>query len=85
MELKSEQQNFTLVQVTDLDIAFPGDLQTYTIKDGQDKLVEDQYGDLVLTFASGGEMKFNMHHAHWYAKRHRTIRVPIPQEPTRAE
>lgn len=83
MEITSEPQ-YAVVQVTDLDIAFPGELQTYTVKDGQDTLTRD--GDvLTLTFAQGGEVVFHLQHAHWYATRHRSIRVPVPATPATAD
>lgn len=79
MEIKSEQK-YTEAQVIDLDIAFPGELQTYTLREGQDTLTFNKaFNTFTLTFAAGGEMVFYMQHAHWYAKRHRTIRVPVPE------
>ena len=79
MEIKSDPK-FETIPVTDLDIAFPGDLQTYTVKDGQDTLEEN--GDvLTLTFAAGGYVVFHLQHAHWVAKRHRTLRVALPSTP----
>lgn len=80
MEIQSEPK-YDTVEVTDLDIAFPGDLQTYTVKP-TDTL--EAKGDLLtLTFADGGAVMFNLQHAHWYAKRHRTLRVLVP-DPDRA-
>ena len=81
MEVKSEPK-YNTVQVTDLDIAFPGDLQTYTIKP-EDSLDTVHPNLLVLTFGTGGAVVFNLTQAHWYAKRHRTIRVLAP-DPDRA-
>ena len=80
MEIKSEPK-YDTIQVTDLDIAFPDDLQTYTLKDGLDSLTND--GTLmIVTFAGGGTVRFNLQHAHWYAKRHRTLRVLVPESPS---
>jgi hypothetical protein len=80
VDIKSEPK-FTEIQVTDLDIAFPGELQTYTVKDGQDHLTREG-NTLTLAFAAGGEVVFHLEHALWYAKRHRTIRVPVVETDT---
>lgn len=78
MELKSEPK-FDSIQVIDLDIAFPGDLQTYMVRP-EDTLTHA--GDVItLTFANGGSLLFNMQHAHWIARRHRTLRVVVPDAP----
>jgi hypothetical protein len=78
MELKSEPA-YATINVTDLDIAFPGDLQTFTLRDGLDSASHE--GDvLTLTFAAGGTLTFHLQHAHWVAKRNRTIRVVVPAD-----
>lgn len=80
MELKSEPQ-YDVVEVTDLDIQFPGDLQTYTLREGVDTLTNDGVL-MVLTFGSGGVVVFNMPKAHWYATRPRTLQIPRPTPTT---
>lgn len=72
MEIKSEPK-FDVIPVTDIDIAFPGDLQTFTLRDGVDEY--EQVGARMTMRLAGGELEFNLQHAHWTAVRHRTIRV----------
>jgi hypothetical protein len=80
MELKSEPA-YATINVTDLDIAFPGDLQTFTLRDGLDTYETDGTARcLTLKFAAGGILTFHLQHAHWVAKRSRTIRVVVPAD-----
>lgn len=92
MNIKSEQK-FEEVQVTDLDIAFPGDLQTFTLRKGVDSYTTNAgsgdslnfvNGDRITINMNGGVLHFNLRQANWFAIRRRTIRVPVP-EPARAE
>lgn len=86
MELKSEPQKFDTINVTDIDVAFPGDLQTYTLREGVDAFLAN--GDsLTMTLGTPavGTVTLYLQHAHWLAIRKRTIRVPKPEAPKAAE
>lgn len=74
MKLKSEPA-YETVQVTDVDIAYPGATESYTLRDGVDTFDEKL---LVITFGSGGTIRFNAHRLHWLAVRPRSIRVVVP-------
>jgi hypothetical protein len=81
LELKSDPA-YDTVNVTDIDIAFPGDLQTYTLREGVDshELSEDREV-LTIRLGIGGVLEFYLPHAHWSAIRQRTIRVLAPVGP----
>jgi hypothetical protein len=77
MKITSEQK-FDTVQVTDIDIAFPGDLQTYTLREGKEGYINGPM-ELILDLGTG-TVTFNKAHMHWLAIRNRTIRVPAPAD-----
>lgn len=85
MEIKSEQQ-FDVIQVTGLDIAFPGDLQSYDLREGEADITEDPEAQtLTITFTTGGTVVFQLKYAHWVARRTHTIRVAKPETQTKQE
>lgn len=77
MELKSEPK-YETVNVTDIDIAFPGDLQTFCLR-GEDTYFHS--GDMMTMTLNGGKLVFQLNHAHWWAIKQRTIRVLSPATP----
>jgi hypothetical protein len=82
--IKSDPIKYDTIQVTDIDIAFPGDLQTFTLRDGQDSFLQTDT-NLTITFATGGVLEFNLKHAHWVGRKSRSIRVIAPDAKKVAE
>lgn len=76
MELKSEQQ-YQDITVTDIDAAYPGDLQTFCLREG-DKFTDNDKA-VIIEFKAGGSVTLWKRPAHWMAIRQRTLRVPVPQ------
>jgi hypothetical protein len=76
LELKSEPQ-YETVNVTDLTVAFPGDIQDFVLFEGKDFMQRE--GDLLeLTFSSGGRVQLNLQHAFYVTERTRTQRIASP-------
>lgn len=77
MEVKSEPK-YETVTFTDVDVAFPGDLQQFVLRDGVDSFRQE--GTVVYLSVNGGTVTIHLQHAHWFAIRTRTMRVPV-QDP----
>jgi hypothetical protein len=76
MELRSDPKQYDTIQVTDIDISFPGDLQTYTLRDGVDSYTVTPTE--IILYLAAGTVRFNKTLAHWDAIRTRSMRVPVP-------
>lgn len=81
MKIQSEPQQFTQVAVVDIDVAYPGDLQAYCVREGQ-STYEETPDAFTITFDAGGVVVLQKATAHWYAIRPRMQRMPVPDAAT---
>jgi hypothetical protein len=78
MELKSEPK-FETFSVTDIDVAYPGEIRSLTLEDGKDTCTVQDNHDLLVKFATGEVVRLEGFNRHWYSIRPRTMRRKVEE------
>lgn len=81
MEVKSDPNKFETYPVTDIDVAYPGEIRSLTLEDGKDgfRFNGGPESDIVITFATGEVVRLENRHRHWYSIRPRTMRRKVEE------